>query len=280
MKTRYLSQTEFNDNFGNEMADANSIYKGMIANGTKEYSLLTFDFTYISDAKDKLDSLAVFLSNNYGFKNYPIKKQKGYWELKGDATAFPLDSSNLMYWAIDLYYKGYEFDCKLTGYGALADPNNQNFPKLDSNLYDHYFDIAMEAYNKRNLGMAIIHFSTAIRIDPKNPDAWYSRGLIKDELRTQKAARCDYDKALELAPHFVDALISRATNKDESGEFDEALKDYDEAILLDPKNTMAYFNRGNTKFNKGNKKEACMDWTKAKSLGAEYAQKRIDEVCK
>ncbi|QGW28567.1 tetratricopeptide repeat protein [Phnomibacter ginsenosidimutans] len=277
---RYFSEAEFNDNFGKEMVSATSVYDRMVKNGMKDYSLVTFDFIYISNSKERLDSLANFLSNNYGFKTNPVKEKKDYWELTGDATEFPVDEDNLLFWALDLYCKGYEFDCKLDGYGALTDPKNQNFPKLDTALAEHYFDLAMEAYNKRNLGMTIVHLSTVLKLDPKDPNAWYSRAIAKDELHTWKSAQRDYDKAIELAPDFVGALVNRAANRDEAGEYNEALKDYDKAISLDPTNAMAFYNRGNTKHNMGDKQGACTDWKKAKQLGADYAQDRIDKLCK
>ena len=280
MENRYFTQDQFSDNLGKEMVSASEVYEQRKKSGIKDYALATYDFVYISDSKNKLDSLGHFLATNYGYKIGKTKKAKGYWELAGDATEFPVDEDNLMYWGLDLYCKGYEFDCKLDGYGAMADPKSQDFPKMDTSLGDHYFELAMEAYNKRNLGMAIIYFSTAIKINPKDPNSWYSRAIAKDELHTWKAARRDYDKAIELAPDFVGAIVNRAANKDEAEEYDEAIKDYSKAILLDPTNAMAYFNRGNSKFSKGDKQSACTDWKKAKELGADYAQERIDDHCK
>jgi len=280
MENRYFTLDQFNDNFGKEMVSASEVYEQRKKSGIKDYALATYDFVYISDTKNKLDSLGYFLATNYGYKISEPKKGKEYWELSGNGTEFPVDEDNLMFWALDLYCKGYEFDCKLDGYGAMADPKNQTFPKLDTSLDDHYFELAMEAYDKRNLGMAIIHFTTSIKINPKDPNSWYSRAIAKDELHTWKSARRDYDEAIALAPNFVDAIVNRAANKDEAEEYDEAIKDYRKAIQLDIKNVMAYFNRGNSKFNIGDKKGACEDWKKAKELGADYAQDRIDDYCK
>jgi tetratricopeptide (TPR) repeat protein len=280
MENTYFTQDQFNDNFGKEMVSATEVYEERKKSGMKDYALATYDFVYISESKNKLDALGHFLATNYGYKIGETKKEKEYWELSGDATEFPVDEDNLMYWALDLYCKGNEFDCKLDGYGALADPNKQDFPNMDTSLDTHYFELAMEAYNKQNLGMAIIHFSTAIKINPKDPNSWYSRAVAKDELHTWKAARRDYDKAIELAPDFVSALVNRAANKDEAEEYDESIKDYNKAILLDPTNAMAHFNRGNSKYNKGDKQGACDDWKKAKELGADYVQERIDDHCR
>ena len=277
---RYFSEREFNDNFGKEMVSASEVYEQRKNIGMKDYAIAIYDFVFISDVKNKLDSLGHFLLTNYGYKLTEIKKANEHWELTGTTTRFPVDKDNLMYWALDLYCKGFEFDCKLDGYGAVADSKNQEFPKMDTSLADSYFDLGIEAYKKRNLGMAIIYFTTVLNINPKDAQAYYSRAIAKDELHTWKAARRDYDQAIDIEPNFVHAIVNRAANKDEAGEYDEAIKDYDKAIMLEPRNAMAYFNRGNTKLNKGDKKGACIDWEKAKELGADYARQRIDEICK
>jgi tetratricopeptide (TPR) repeat protein len=279
MNNTFFSKSQFDTNFGKEMASAVSVYEARQKSGMTDYSLAAYDFAFISDYQNKLSSLSDFLRSNYGYKVNIIKKNGDYWELTGDATEFPVDEHNLMYWALDLYCKGYEFDCKLDGYGAIGDPENQKFPDLEKEA-DYYFGLAMDAYNKRNLGMAVIHFSTTIKINPSDPDSWYSRAAVKDELHIWKAARRDYDKAIEIAPDFTTAIVNRAANKDTAGEYDEAIEDYNRALELNPQNEMAYFNRGNSKFNKKDAQGACSDWNKAKELGAEYAHERINEHCK
>lgn len=280
MENRYFTQQEFNENFGNEMALAADVYAERKKTGIEDDALAVYDFVFISDSKNKLEELAGFLTTHYGYTTREIKEENDHWELTGDATEFPVDEENLIYWAIDLYCKGYVYDCKLDGYGAMADKDNAVFPPMDTALYGDYFDKAMAAYHNQNLGMTVIHFSTAIKIYADDANAWYSRAIAKDELYTWKAARRDYDKAIELAPHFVDALVNRASNKDDAGEYDAAIADYTRAIELDGENPVAYFNRGNSQFNKGDKHAACEDWNKAKELGADYAQQRIDEHCK
>jgi len=279
MQNRFFTQAEFKNNFGKEMTSAINVYEERKKSGLEDYSLAIYDFIFISDTKDKLVLLSDFLKINYDYKINEIKKQGDYWELLGDSTEFPVDENNLMYWALDLYCKGYEFDCKLDGYGAMGDPENQTFLELDSTPTDYYFNNAMDAYNNRNLGMAFVYFSIEIKINQTDPNAWYSRAIIKDELYTWKAARRDYDKAIELAPGFVDAIVNRAANKDEAGEYREAIEDYTKVLEIDAQNAMAYFNRGNSKFNINDKKGACEDWAKAKDLGDDSAQERIDKNC-
>lgn len=277
---RYFTHEEFVENFGNEMVSAEDLYNQLKKNGLTDNALGTFDIVYISDTKEKLDSLGEFLTKNYGFKMKSPEKVGDHWEMAGDAKPIPVDSENLLYWALDLYVKGFEFDCNLDGYGAMMNHKKPEFLKMGATMEDHYFEAGLKAYNRRDLGSAIINWTLAIKINPKDPNAYYSRAIAKNELHTWKSALRDYDKAIELAPHFVDALVNRGAVKDENEDYNGAIGDYSKAIELKPDNHIAYFNRGNTRLNMGDKKSACLDWQKAKELGSESADERIKEYCK
>ena len=280
MNTQYFTKEDFNDKYGKEMVSAITVYESMTKSGFKENALATFDFDFISDTKEKLDSLAKFLTQNYNFKLKSPKKENDHWIVQGDAIELPYNEENLMFWALDLYCKGNEFDCRLNGYGALTDPKNLTYLNLGNQNADSFHKKGIDALDKRDFGAAINYFSTALKLDPQNKATFQARGYCKDEIHTWKAARKDYDNALKIDPNYVDALLIRATNKDDAGEYNEALKDYDKVIQLEPKNDLAYFNRGNTKFSLGDKKGACDDWSKAKSLDSPYAQDRMNAECK
>jgi tetratricopeptide (TPR) repeat protein len=274
MANRFFKQSDFDTNFENEITSAINVYLNRQKSGMMDNSFTQYDFTFISDSRDKLESLGKFLSGNYGYRISSVENKRDEYELIGYSVEFPVDRDNLIYWALDLYCKGYEFDCKLCGYGSMDDVENQRFPDMSKAGYDKCFELAMVAYNKRNLGISFCYFSTAIKIDNNDPNAWYSRAIIKDDLHTWKSARMDYDKAIQLAPDFSEAIINRAANKDEAGEYVDAIKDYTKAIELDPQNEMAY-----SKFNIKDIKGACEDWYAAKGLGSEYAKERIDKNC-
>ncbi|WP_214226135.1 ribonuclease E inhibitor RraB [Pedobacter sp. B4-66] len=279
MTNTFFTLVEFNENYSEEISSATDVYERRKADGMRDFSLSAFEFVFTSDSKTKLQKLGQFLSTNYNYEIGEISEEDDDWELNGVATEFPVDHENLVYWVLNMYCKGHKFDCKLEGYGAFDDPAEQTFPDMDAGLYSHYFDLAMESYYKGNLGMGVIHFSTAIRIKPQDPNSWYSRAILKDELHTPKAARLDYDKAIELAPDFIDAIINRAANKDEAGEHDNAIADYSFVISLEPDNGLAHYNRANSKLRKGDKVGACLDWTKAKQLGYKYAEERLNINC-
>jgi tetratricopeptide (TPR) repeat protein len=278
--TRFFTTDEFNDGYSKEILSAITVYERMTESGFKDNALASFDFDFISDKKEKLESLAGFLKETYGFELKVPQKEGKIWMLKGDGLELPYTEDNLIFWAIDLYYKGYEYDCKLSGYGALTDPNDLKFLSLANEDAEAFHDKGLAALNEGNFGLAIIYFSVAIEMKPEKVDSWHARGYCKDELLAWKRARKDYDRALEIDPSYVESLLLRATNKDEAGEYDAALEDYNKAIELEPDNSTGFFNRGNTKFNLGNKNGACEDWKKARLLGSPYAQERIDMECK
>src|ERR1700709_760612 len=107
MENTFFTKAQFIDNFGKEIVSANSVYEQRKKSGIADYALATYDFVFISDEQDKLARLGDFLSANYSYKVNAIKKEEDYWELTGDAAEFPVDENNLMYWALDLYCKGY-----------------------------------------------------------------------------------------------------------------------------------------------------------------------------
>lgn len=284
MENKFITWDEFVDGFGKEMVSAEDVFNNMAKSGLKNNCLTKMDFTFISDKKENLQRLAEFIKTHYPYSVQEIKKYGKLWEINGETNEIPMTADNLLYWSLDMYKRGYEFDAKLDAYGGPFDPKDQKFPKIDPTKADYYFDKGLECYNNGDLSGAIFNWSLTIQIDSTDPNAYYSRAIIKSELYTWKSALKDYDKAIEIAPKFVDALINRGGLKDENGDYQGAIADYETVLKLDelePKEKQqAYFNLGNTFFNLKDKMKACENWNIALENGAEYAKERILEHCK
>ena len=278
---KFITWEQFIQNFGKEMVSAQDVFNNMEKSGVSDFSLAKFDFHFVSNSKDRLEKFQEFLIKHYPYEIKSIKKiKKGLWELNGETNEIPITKDNLLYWGLDMYKRGYEFDAKLDGYGALFDPKNQKFPDFGKAKEDFYFNKGLECYNSGDLSGAILNWTICIKINPEDPNSYYSRAIVKNELYTWKSSIADYNKAIEIAPDFIDAIVNRGTVKDENGDYEGALTDYEKALELKPNDAMTYFNIGNTKFNQGKKSVACENWKKAKELGADYAQERINEKCK
>jgi tetratricopeptide (TPR) repeat protein len=242
------------------------------------------DFTFISDKKENLNKLGEFLKTHYPYSVQEVVKNGKLWEINGETNEIPITADNLLYWALDMYKRGYEFDAILDAYGGIYNPKVQKYPDLDASKAVFYFDEGLECYNNGNLSGAIFNWSLTIEIDPKDVDAYYSRAIVKNELYTWKSALKDYDIAIEIAPKFASALLNRGGLKDENEDYQGAIFDYEKILQIDnlenEDKQSAYFNLGNTYFNLNEKLKACENWKKSVEFGAEYAQERINEHCK
>jgi tetratricopeptide (TPR) repeat protein len=280
---RFFSWNEFTKNFGKEMVLADDVFKNMVKSGLKDNCFTKMDFTFISDKKENLKKLSEFITAHYPYSVQEIKKYGKLWEINGETNEIAMTADNLLYWGLDMYKRGYEFDSKLDAYGGPFDPKNQKFPIINTTKTDYYFDKGLECYNNGDLSGAVFNWSLTIQIDPTDPNAYYSRAIVKNELYTWKSALEDYDKAIEIAPKFISALINRGGLKDENGDFEGAIADYETVLKFDKleavEKQQAYFNLGNTYLNLKDKNKACENWNIAFENGAKYAKERIDEHC-
>jgi tetratricopeptide (TPR) repeat protein len=284
MKNTYFSWDEFVENFGREMRIAGEVFDNMTGGGLKDGCLCCFDFTFLSDRRENLERLAKFLQSHYPYSLTGIKSNGPEWDLDGKTAEIPVTADNLMYWALDMSKRGYEFDAEFDAYGAPFDPADQKLRDTDADQEESLFDRGVQQYNQGDLSGALMTWSEVIALNPKNADAYYSRAIVKNELHTWKNALRDYDAALDIAPGFVSALLNRGSVKDDNGDYAGAIEDYDKVISLsdddDVSKTRAYFNRGNTKLNLKDKNGACTDWNAALQRGDQDAQARIDKHCK
>jgi len=278
---QFFTWDDFVENFGAEMRFAGEVYEGMTKNGLRDHCLCQFDFTFVSDQKQNLQRLAEVLTNRYSYTVAEIESVDDEWELNGETGEVAVTEDTLMYWALDMARRGYEFDAKFEAYGAPFDPDEQRFPDLDAAKENFWFDWAETRYDAGDLSAALIGWSHVITINPRNADAFYSRAIVKAELHTWKSALRDYDAALEIDPEDHRALINRGSLKADHNDHQGAMADYDKVIQFasDADKAMAYFNRGNSKLALEDHAGACADWKRAQALGAEYAQERIDENC-
>lgn len=285
MENTYFTWTEFANNYNAEVNSADSVFNNMVSNGLTQYSRLAFDFHFLSDSKDKLINLAELLENNYHYKvKDPVKTENGLWDLSGETTPFPVTADNLVYWTLDMYKRGYEFDARLDGFGAPYDKNAQSFPPFDTSSAEEFFDKGLDYYNQGNLSGAIVEWTNTLKVDANDADALYSRAIVKNELYASNAAMIDYDKAIEIAPNFSSALLNRGALKDENGDHQGAISDYLRVVELSPKDETtlqrSYANIGNSYRALGELEAACQSWKKAKELGADYVNPLLDQHCK
>ena len=107
---------------------------------------------------------------------------------------------------------------------------------------------------------AIADYSEAIRLDPKDTDAYKNRGDAYQNKGDYDRAIADYSEAIRLDPKYAGAYNNRGDAYRDKGDNDRAIADYNEAIRIDPKYANAYNSRGAAYRAKGDNDRAIADY--------------------
>jgi tetratricopeptide (TPR) repeat protein len=90
---------------------------------------------------------------------------------------------------------------------------------------------------------ALRDYDEAIKVEPKNADAWVNRGNAYAHKNQRDKSTHDYNEAIRLNPNLAQAYCNRALDYLAAGNTDKALADLTEAIRIDPKFVGAYSRR-------------------------------------
>ena len=128
---------------------------------------------------------------------------------------------------------------------------------------------------------AVGQFDEAIRLHPGYPQAYFARGVARDELGQYQRAIEDYNSPISSFPQPLcpppcvtyDILyVNRAVSYANLGQYERAIEDLDEAIRLNPHNAAAYNNRGGTYTEQGRYQMAIQDLDEAVRLNPQFVE--------
>ena len=87
---------------------------------------------------------------------------------------------------------------------------------------------------------AIVQFTSAIGLEPSNPDYYYARGQAYEKQLKYTEARADFEKAIVFEPKNVNAIISLGAVCNKTGNYKESLKLLNHASTLEKRNSRLY----------------------------------------
>lgn len=120
----------------------------------------------------------------------------------------------------------------------------------------------------KNPKLAIAEANEALKIDPRNSDAYYYRSIALEDLHQFGPALLDSTKALSLLPKDASPstrssyLAHRAVMLAQHGRLAAAVQDLDKAIMLEPSSTN-YLHRGRSQLKRRRYKDALSDLTRS-----------------
>jgi tetratricopeptide (TPR) repeat protein len=130
-----------------------------------------------------------------------------------------------------------------------------------------------------NNEQAIMQYSRAIEIDPRNVSNLSKRALCKMAIENHFGAIPDLTKAIKLDQINDDLYANRAMCYFLTHQLDNAMSDANKAISLNRKNSYSFLVRGNIHWVTERQEEACLDFTTAGDLGDERAFEFLKEYC-
>jgi tetratricopeptide (TPR) repeat protein len=134
----------------------------------------------------------------------------------------------------------------------------------------NYLKMGIDSYSKGDYDNAIEYFNSALRLDPKMPEAFNNLGLAYDAKGQRDQALANLDQAIQLAPDYATPYCNRGAINYDLGDIKEAIADLDKAIVLFPHFGKAYYNRGLTKMKIGNYDSAISDFSNAIEYANEF----------
>ena len=140
--------------------------------------------------------------------------------------------------------------------------------------------MAALCYMNQDYKGALSNYDEVARLDPKYPDIYTNRGMMRHTLQDYKGAIQDYNEALKLNPGNASAYNNRGGAYMMMKDFKTALADFDKALSLNDKYADAYDNRGRVKHAMGDDDGACADWQSAYINGLEATKELIIQYCK
>lgn len=93
---------------------------------------------------------------------------------------------------------------------------------------------------KNDWDHAFLDYDQAVKIDPRNADAWANRANAYAHKDQRDKSIHDYDEAIRLNPNLEEAYSNRALEYLAAKKTDKALRDLTEAIRVNPKSAWAY----------------------------------------
>jgi tetratricopeptide (TPR) repeat protein len=138
------------------------------------------------------------------------------------------------------------------------------------------------AWSSQDFSTALIHFSTALRLQSWSPMNWGNLGLVRRDLGQPQAAIAAFQVALGLDPDYAPALNEWANVLFDIGLYHEALPLYDASLAIDNKRAVVYHNKGVCLCYLGRLPEAIHYFETALTLepNYHYSQEELQRLCK
>lgn len=224
------------------------------------------------DANGAVSLVELYKFANRETKTHVARKFNGYQtpSLRGDiADDFDVTAALINTKAAALLEQGRAFHDD--GQNVEAIKAYTEALRLDPRNHEAWNWLGMVRDNNQEPDKAIEAYSQAVRLKPDFAPAYHNRALVYDQKREYDKALADYKEALRINPQYAVAYRHRGDTYDNLGDLQKSLADYEEAIRLNPEDSMAFHNRGYLYNKLSEYEKAAADFVKAVELKPDFA---------
>jgi tetratricopeptide (TPR) repeat protein len=134
--------------------------------------------------------------------------------------------------------------------------------------------------NKEIISNRISVLDRKISQNPQDASLYLERAHALDSTQNYLKALTDVNETLKLNSKNIDAYYLRGILKIKLDDASGAINDFNKVLLLDPKNAPAYYQRGLIRLSVNDKSGACLEFKKALEYKHSKVQEMIDKNCK
>jgi tetratricopeptide (TPR) repeat protein len=163
----------------------------------------------------------------------------------------------------------------------MAEALRQNEPKERQNLavqIDNLRSSAKESFEKGDFKEAKYFLSEMIRINPKDAEALFNRGVMNENLMKASEAISDYTEAIKADPRFHKSYVNRGILLASVGKYREAIQDFNQALEIEPESPETYMNLGTTYGEMGKYSEAIAMFNASIKLNPQNADAYVNRA--
>ena len=138
------------------------------------------------------------------------------------------------------------------------------------------FNTESSASAENNIPEARAETEKKTKVQEKNADYWYEKGILVSVYGNNKAAIQFFQKVIELDPQRSDAYFQMGVSYGELGDYQTAVSYFDKAIALNPDKSVYYYGRGRVYLLSGDEDKALTDLKKAAEMGSRDARRYFE----
>lgn len=168
---------------------------------------------------------------------------------------------------------------KETGDTARAIASFQKCIEVDADFYDAAMQLGIILTARRSK-TAYDYLTAAIRMQPRNTEAYFARAYYSQMVNRFQDALIDYKKVIDLDPSNADAYYNVGYINFQAKQYKEALRAWNICVQMNNEYTEAYYMRGLLHEIQGNKTDARVNYEFALKLDPTYelAQKGLENL--